>query len=159
MSTHLDDFPWTELRRFLERRVRDPQQADDLLQEVAIAAWRKGGSLRDPGAFKAWTFRIARNKAATSHKSRMRERDALRGLADVRRADDPGAETTDRHEKLRATLREIPGQHAQVLILHYWYGLPFRDIGSTLCRTEGGTRTTAHRARKALAARLAIVAA
>ncbi len=159
MNTLLDAFPWTELRRFVESQVRDPQQADDLVQEVAIAAWTKGESLRDPGAFKSWTFRIARNKVASSYRSLMAEQKALRRYADRRRAEEPGPDLTDRHADVRATLRDLPGRYAQVLILHYWYGLPFHDIGTTLGGTAVGARTVAHRARKALKGRLANVAA
>ena len=159
MNTPLDDLPWTELRRFVETQVRDPQQADDLVQEVAIVVWTKGESLRDPGAFKAWVFRIARNRVVTSYRSRTAEQNALRRYAETVRAEIPGPDLTDRRAVVRASLREIPGRYAQVLILRYWYGLSFRDIGTTLDGTAVGTRALAHRARKALKGRLETVAA
>ena len=159
MSTLLDAFPWTELRRFVERQVRDPQQADDLVQEVAITVWTKGESLRDPGAFKSWVFSIARRKVVDSYRSRQMERIALDRYAETRRAEDDRPDMTERFAAVRTALRELPGHFARVLILRYFYGLSYREISKTLHGTEVAVRTLAHRARRALQGRLEAVAA
>jgi RNA polymerase sigma-70 factor, ECF subfamily len=154
MNTLLSVFPWTELRRFVQSQVPDPQQADDLVQEVAIAVWTKGESLRVPGAFKAWVFSIARRKVATSYRSKKAERTALRRYAELRRAENNHPDTTECRAAVRSALREIPGNYAQVLILRLWHGLTYGNICSTLGGTEVGVRTLAHRARKALKGQL-----
>jgi RNA polymerase sigma-70 factor, ECF subfamily len=159
MNTLLSAFPWTELRRFVQRKVRDPQQVDDLVQEVAITVMTKGESLRDPGAFKAWVFSIARRKVVDSYRARQRERTALNRYAETRRATDDRPDPTERFTAVKTALREIPGHFARVLILRYFYGLSYRNIGKTLHGTEVGVRCLAHRARKALQSQLAAVAA
>jgi RNA polymerase sigma-70 factor (ECF subfamily) len=49
------------LRGFLLSRVKNPEDAEDLLQEILIKTHKNMGSLKDPKKFKAWLFQIARN--------------------------------------------------------------------------------------------------
>ena len=50
------------LERFVKFRIGSAGDAEDVLQEVCLAAWRNFGSLRDPASFKPWLLGIARNK-------------------------------------------------------------------------------------------------
>ncbi|MEM7453829.1 MAG: sigma-70 family RNA polymerase sigma factor [Planctomycetota bacterium] len=52
-----------ELRHFLTRRTGDASVADDLAQEVFIAAFRQIGRLKDNSSFRSWLLKIARNKS------------------------------------------------------------------------------------------------
>jgi RNA polymerase sigma-70 factor (ECF subfamily) len=159
MDTLPADFPWTELRRYVRRRVDDPHLADDVVQEVAITAWKKGDQLRDPGAYKAWVFSIARRKVIDRFRALLRERTAPRRGAEFPRQPDDPPGPPELHLALRRALRRIPGRYAQVLILRYWYGLSFRALRSTLGGSEVNLRVLAHRARKALEGQLRILAA
>src|SRR5205823_11424918 len=54
----------------------DPDEADDVVQEAFVRAFRALSSLKDPERFSAWLFTIARNRArsyltsrATHHKA------------------------------------------------------------------------------------------
>lgn len=50
------------IRAYLIKLTRNPQAAEDLMQETMLAIWRKAGQF-DParGAASAWIFTIARN--------------------------------------------------------------------------------------------------
>jgi len=52
------------LRGFLRRVCRDTALADDLAQEVFVAAWTRLGQLRDADAFRSWLFAMAWRQAA-----------------------------------------------------------------------------------------------
>jgi RNA polymerase sigma-70 factor, ECF subfamily len=51
------------LFRYIVSLVRDPQLAEDILQEVFIRIYRKLRWLREPEAFRAWTYQIASREA------------------------------------------------------------------------------------------------
>ena len=49
------------LRRLTEYRL-PPADAEDVLQEICLAAFRHRDSLRNPSAFRPWICQIARNR-------------------------------------------------------------------------------------------------
>ena len=51
------------LFRYIVSLVRDQHLAEDILQEVFIRIYRKLGWLREPEAFRAWTYQIASREA------------------------------------------------------------------------------------------------
>lgn len=52
--------PW--LVRLAARLVRNEAEAEDLVQEVVVAAWRRQGQLRDRAALRGWLRRILVNR-------------------------------------------------------------------------------------------------
>lgn len=50
------------VERFVRFRINSQMDADDVLQEVFLAAYQKFSQLRDKSAFKPWILRIAKNK-------------------------------------------------------------------------------------------------
>ena len=51
------------LFRYIVSLVRDQHLAEDILQEVFIRVYRKLRWLREPSAFRAWTYQIASREA------------------------------------------------------------------------------------------------
>jgi RNA polymerase sigma-70 factor, ECF subfamily len=70
------------LRGFLLRLGRDPELADDLLQQAFLRLAEQGPELRPDSDLRAWLFTVARN-AFTSHVRKVRSTDegALEALA------------------------------------------------------------------------------
>ena len=50
--------------------VRDPDEAADLAQETIVAAWRRRGQLREPGALRGWLRRILLNRVVDAARAR-----------------------------------------------------------------------------------------
>jgi RNA polymerase sigma-70 factor, ECF subfamily len=50
---------------FIRRLLQNDEQAEDLVQEVWLAAYRQLPRLRQAELFRTWLYRIARNKALT----------------------------------------------------------------------------------------------
>src|SRR5215472_4341227 len=51
------------LRYYLRKMLRDVQGAEDALQDVWLSVFRALPRLVDVGAFRAWLYRIARDRA------------------------------------------------------------------------------------------------
>jgi RNA polymerase sigma-70 factor (ECF subfamily) len=71
------------LFRYVMSLVRDQHLAEDILQEVFIRIYRKLRWLREPEAFRAWTYQIA-SREAFRYLSRERRWSARRSDADGR---------------------------------------------------------------------------
>jgi RNA polymerase sigma factor (sigma-70 family) len=50
------------LRRYCQRKLGNPDEADEVVQQVAFNAWSGYESLREPDRFEAWVFVLARNE-------------------------------------------------------------------------------------------------
>ena len=51
------------LRYYLRKMLRDAYVAEDALQDVWVSVFRAVSRLADVGAFRAWLYRIARDRA------------------------------------------------------------------------------------------------
>ena len=65
---------WSELRgpmaRFIARRVADPQDAEDVLQEVLLRIHRHSEELASADRVASWVHRIARNAIVDYYRRR-----------------------------------------------------------------------------------------
>ena len=72
---------WTDLhgrlRGFVGRRVRDPDAADDIAQEVLLRLHRNFTALRDQERLDAFAYQIARNAIIDHYRGRARSRENL----------------------------------------------------------------------------------
>lgn len=149
------------------RSVGDRADADDVVQETYVRAWRSLDTLRQPAAVVGWLCRIAGNVAADLHRSLGRRRtwsldhSAEDGAALVERiaSDDPDPEkrVTDA-ELARAALAlvgELSDKHRMVLLLREVDGMSYAEIAEALELSVGTVESRLHRARAALAKKIA----
>lgn len=135
------------VERFVRFRIGERADADDVLQEVYLAAYRKFGDLREKSAFKAWLLSIARSKCSDY----FRKKAALYEipidelseweLADSRRG--PSVEST-----VRETLELLGDRDKQILYLYYWKELPQAEIAQRLGIPVGTVKSRLHTAKQ-----------
>jgi RNA polymerase sigma-70 factor, ECF subfamily len=123
-----------------------PAEADDLVQDVFLAALRNLGSLRDPVAFPGWLLTIARNRANDFH----RRTQTLEALPDeVAGGGTPGQEAQEARAALDA-VRRLPEAYRETLILRLVEGMTGPEIAARTGLTEGSVRVNLHRGMKML---------
>jgi RNA polymerase sigma-70 factor, ECF subfamily len=143
------------LERALTVFTRDPEEAADLVQEVALRLLIEGRAGRMPDRPAAWGLTVGRNIAV----SRARRRQTAERLLDrlPRPTPMPSPELAaldhERDEALASALQDAPlaDRWAVVLAANGFRG---REIATQLGRTELATRTLLCRARGRLRARL-----
>jgi RNA polymerase sigma-70 factor (ECF subfamily) len=133
------------------RILRDPQLAEDVVQEVFIRLWRRPASY-DParGRFVSWLMSVSRNRALDE------QRRVSRRLRAEETDDDPAHElpTNDRFddpqasvllEELRRRVREamtrLPPAQRQVIELAYFRGLTQVEIAQRTGEPLGTIKT------------------
>jgi len=123
-----------KLVRFALGYLGNATEAEDAVQDVFYRVLRNDSI---PDNFRAWIYRICRNRCLDVLRARGRRRDDQTLLTDAPyRADLTGQLThlvrQERHEKLRRLLDELPPAQHEVLRLRYSEGLSRAEIADVL---------------------------
>lgn len=147
--------------RFARWLARSPADADDVVQEAMLRAFRAFDGWRG-GDIKAWLFAIVRNCHLTGHALRARrgfvplpEEGDPQYVALISDAQGPEAASIRRDEErsLARLLEELPAEHREVLILREIEELDYRAIAAVTDVPIGTVMSRLARARAALKAR------
>jgi RNA polymerase sigma-70 factor, ECF subfamily len=125
--------------------LRDPDLAQDAVQEGFIRAWRSLPSLRDPDRFEGWLRSlVARSCLDILRKRRRRPIEVELASTDGPSVDDASAGAADR-DLLDAMLRRLPPEQRVVVVLRYYFDLEVPDIAATLGIPVGTAKSRLHR--------------
>jgi RNA polymerase sigma-70 factor (ECF subfamily) len=145
------------LRAFVSRRVRDPADVDDVLQDTFLRIHRHLGDVRGADRLAAWVFQVARS-VIVDHYRRRRPSEALADDASQRHGVAAGQQSPNDFEELAACLtpmvRALPPADRQAIELSELEGLTQREA-STIARVSlSGMKSRVQRARRKLKAML-----
>lgn len=131
-------------------KVRHPQQAEDILQEVFLKAWRALGGFEGT-ALAPWLYRIATN-AVTDHFRKLKSRptetelDEAFEAAATNRAPQDEVDLGFDAARLKGALVELPEAYQEVLQLRFMGGLSVREAAAAIGRSELAVRLLQYRA-------------
>ncbi len=144
-------------RLFLE--TGDAHQAEDLLQDTYLTAFRSMASLETPAKFRPWLLRIAQNAAIDAHRHGHRRKRAAEmettiplNLAAKTPNPEEAAADEEMRQKLLAVLRSLPEEYRLPLTLRYLAGADLLTIELEMGLTNGSLRGLLHRGLKMLRA-------
>lgn len=145
------------VRSFLVRHVGDQQVADDLAQEVFVAAYRGLSKYRGTGSLSSWLLGIARNHVLMHFRSKpptmVVSLDAVLEGVHLKSLEadefDTSAEQL-RVDALRSCVQSLdPGQR-ELLARFYYRSEPADEIGRTIGKRAGAIRMLLMRIRRQL---------
>ena len=131
--------------------ARDVHAADDIYQQVVLAALQAADSFRDPRHVLAWALRAARHRAIDlAHRRRLVP--LPDEILDQMEADwgDAEAAWSDRAEALHKCLGRVAGPAREVLRMRYSDGLTAVVIAGRLRRTTDAVYQILSRTHRAL---------
>jgi RNA polymerase sigma-70 factor (ECF subfamily) len=138
------------LRYFLRKMLRNVQGAEDALQDTWLDVFRAVPRLADAGAFRAWLYRIARDRALRELRKRRVPSQPLEDV-DVEEEDETEAEfTAEDVERIHKALDELAADHREAVILRYVEGMSYEEIGRVVGCQVGTVRSRLHYAKRAL---------
>jgi RNA polymerase sigma-70 factor (ECF subfamily) len=150
----------------LAARLVGPSEAEDVVQETFLRAYRGLESFRGESSLKTWLYAIALNRARARHGtlarlralfvpgSRRADEDDLADSLDS--APDPGEtpeESTMHKEqrvRLRAAVRELPDEFRHAVVLRDLEALSYSEIAEVLGVPIGTVRSRIARGRAIL---------
>jgi RNA polymerase sigma-70 factor (ECF subfamily) len=136
------------------RMLADRVEAEDVVQEVFLAAWRRLPEIRIDAAFPTWLYRATTNRCL----NRLRDRARTRRLTNYNELEAAPGEQPDRVTEMRAQVGELvlaldhltPEQRA-CWLLRELHGLSYEDIADVVRATVPAVRGRIARARAQLA--------
>lgn len=141
-----------QLRRYARFLVRDPQAADDLVQDTLVRAVAAIDSWQTDSNMRAWLLTIMKNimrndfrRARNAHIYLGHEFDRHPGIA-VQGNQEPRVALLD----LQRALNELPDEYQQVLLLSALDGLRYEEMAMILDVPIGTVRSRLSRGRLAL---------
>lgn len=153
-----------KLGRYITRLgVRNPDDRDDVLQEIFIKIYRNLNDFDERLSFSAWVYRIAHNEAVSWYRKRkvrpegnlIEDGDTILSLLDDGRED-----VESRFDRkidagiINQTLDNLAEKYRSVLILRYFEHLEYEEIADVLKLPIGTVGTLIHRAKGQLKASL-----
>jgi RNA polymerase sigma-70 factor, ECF subfamily len=136
------------------RILREPDLAEDAMQQALITIWRKLPTLRDEKRFDAWAYRLLVNACSDEARRRRRALPAMPVVREPAAADHSGV-VGDREQLERAFAR-LSIDHRAVVVLHHYMDLTIEDTAAALGISPGTAKSRLHRATEKL--RLALLA-
>ena len=148
-----------DLYRLACRFERDPQHAQDLLQEALLTGFRKFHQLRDPGAFRAWISAIVRNTHLNRRSSTAQKPPSAPLIEHATEAPDCTSEPYEPERRLLArrlsqelkrALDRLPEDQRVAILLIDLQGFRYADAAEALGVPPGTVASRVARARAAL---------
>jgi RNA polymerase sigma factor (sigma-70 family) len=142
----------------IRRMVISHDDADDVLQNVFIKAWKGLEQFREDSQLYTWLYRIATNESLThidktKRKSTLNYDDIAGNLADkvVAESNFNG----NRLEwKLQLAIQALPEKQRAVFNLRYYDEMPYDKMSEVLETSEGALKASYHHAAKKIEAYL-----
>lgn len=132
---------------------RDPDLADDAVQEALVRCWRQLPKLRDVERFDAWLYRILMNALADEFARRRRFEATIQAVQMEPSTSDGARDQADRDE-LEQGFRRLSVEHRAIIVLHHYVGLPLPAAAEALGIPGGTAKSRYHHAMSALRAAL-----
>lgn len=135
------------------RRGESRADAEEVVSEALLAAWRRRADLPAAEETLPWLYGVARKVLANQRRGRARRQRLARLLQPLARtATDPHAQ--EPIEPVLAAMRRLPDRDQEVLRLAAWEDLSHAEIAVALGCSENAAALRLHRARQRLRAEL-----
>jgi RNA polymerase sigma factor (sigma-70 family) len=133
------------------RIIGRPEDAEDVLQESFLEAFRHLRSFEGRASMGSWLHRIVVNRSINLLKSRkLILTDTEPEIADDMHPAEDTADLTLQVEQIRRAVMDLPTGYRTVLSLHLFEGYDHEEIASILGIAPVSARSQYHRARNAL---------
>lgn len=141
------------LRAFVTRRVRHPEDVDDILQEVFLRIHRNLEGLDQRGSLPSWIFQITRNSIVDHYRSRRRKEESLdEGVHQPATPveEDSLKELRELAQCLSPMIRSLPEAYRDALVMTDLDGATQQEAARRAGVSLSGMKSRIQRARRLL---------
>jgi RNA polymerase sigma-70 factor (ECF subfamily) len=155
------------LYRFAAQKLRDAHQAEDLVQEVCLKAYRAFDHFERGSNYRAWLFRILTNTLLDLQRKASKKplevdldtgssRFPVNIKGERNRLLDPEQQlmAVSLDHEVRAAIADLPPEWQAVVLLSFVEGFSYKEIAASLGCPIGTVMSRLYRARQSLRQRL-----
>lgn len=144
----------TRVFRYLVRMLRDEAMAEDVMNDVFMAAWQGAAKYEGRSAASTWLISIAHNKAISMLRKRREstgiDDDAVSRVADEDDTPDVTVAKQDKAALMRAAIAALSDDHRTIIDLVYYQEQSVAEAAEVLGIPEATVKTRMFYARKRL---------
>ena len=137
------------LKYYVRRLDGNAAAADDILQDIWLAVFKKIRKLKDTQSFTVWLYRIARNKVYDGFRRKERFVALPEDEVPVSGGDEPVFDANDA-ERLHTALTQLKPHHREVLTLCFVERMPYQSIADIVGCSIGTIRSRIFYAKQSL---------
>ena len=147
------------LRTVLLSRLGNREEADEVLQEIALAAANQSAKCQPVERVGPWLYRVALRQVLLLKRKQGRKRRLLSNVVNNTHVTDQCPRThspldwllnQERDQQVRHVVNAMGERDRQLLLLKYVEGLSYDEISAKLGVTPSAVQSRLHRARKLL---------
>lgn len=136
----------------IRRLVVTHEDANDVLQNMFIKAWRGLENFREDSQLYTWLYRIATNESLTHLEQQKRKasaslNDVENDLSNKIKADS-NFDANRLEWKLQLAIQQLPEKQRAVFNLRYYDEMPYEEMSKVLETSEGALKASYHHAAK-----------
>jgi RNA polymerase sigma-70 factor (ECF subfamily) len=142
------------LYRLAWRLVGNASDAEEIVQETFMGAFRQMSGFRGEASVKTWLSRIAVRQAAAHHRSAFRRKAVP---LQTRRPDEEwereprsreaDSESVGRRLDVRRAVDRLSPEHREIIVLREFEGMSYSEMAEALGVPQGTVESRLHRAR------------
>ena len=136
----------------IRRMVVEHEDANDVLQNMFVKAWKGLENFREDSQLYTWLYRIATNESLTfleqqKRRSTISMSDEDTGMSNKLKADD-NFDGNKAEWKLQMAVQKLPEKQKTVFNLRYYDEMPYNEMSKVLETSEGALKASYHHAVK-----------
>ena len=137
---------YNQMKGFVQRRVRNMQDAEDIVQDVFVKAQLKSNQLKEAEKFTAWMYTMTRNSIMDYHRAKKK---TIEPSAFIQ--EDEYNEFNDCvNSCIDNVITTLPVPYREALLLIEKENLPQKDLALRLGISYSGAKSRVQRARQML---------
>ncbi len=151
------------LRTVLKARLRNSLDADEVLQDIAVLAWRKRGQLSHENRIEPWLYRIAISQVLMFWRKQKQTRQYVEISSQAELKEDGSVPDpaewvcrNEAHELVRQAMRRLTPQDREILLLKHVEAWTYEQICDRLGISYDKVVYRVSRARNRLRSNLAV---
>src|SRR5580765_2037509 len=124
----------SRLRSFIRRRVADPRDAEDILQDVFARLVEANRLLMPIDHVTGWLFRVARNRIVDFFRAKSPDADDVAGLEELLPSADAGPDAEYARgvllDEIARAIDELPKEQRDAFVAHELEGRSFKELSA-----------------------------
>ncbi len=147
-----------KILNYIFRMTGSREDAEDLMQDTFILAFRNLASLKENRKFQSWLFRIAQNSVFQKYRGKNPQFESLdqegpgesseiKKLADEVKSPEQDVLSDELEQVIQRVIDSLPEKYRQVFVLSAIHKLSYQQISEIVGRSLASVKSDIHRAR------------